>query len=263
MDDTPVGVILAGGRGTRLDPITRVVNKHLLPVYDAPMVTFPIASLVGAGIDQAVIVTNPDDIQAFQRVLGDGSAFGLRSLTFAGQTRPGGIADALLCAAEASAGRSVCVILGDNILGGSLRPASRRFAQDSAGALLMLAEVEDASGLGVVHFDTPARTGDPLPRVLEIVEKPHTPPSHHAVIGVYFYGRDVFDMCRSITPSARGELEITAVNNAYLARGAARFEQLDGWWTDAGTFEGLHRAATLVARDRAVGPGEGLSRTPR
>ena len=254
----PVGVILAGGRGIRLAPITQVVNKHLLPVYDRPMVCYPLAALVEAGIDEVVIVTNGGDIGDFQDVLGD-NVSGLRQLTFAKQLRAGGIADALLSAEEAVAGRPACVILGDNVCGGSLAPAARQFALDPVGALLMLAEVDDVRGLGVARFDGPLIAGEPLPAVVEIVEKPDAPPSRHAVVGVYFYGADVFNVCRGVTPSARGELEITAVNNVYLERGAARFEVLDGWWADAGTFEGLRRASMLVAGDRKAGSRIGLS----
>ena len=259
MAEQLVGVVLAGGRGTRLDPITRVLNKHLLPIYDAPMIAYPVGSRVDAGIEDIVIVTNGDDIEDFQRVLGDGAAFGLRSLCYAEQTRAGGIADALLSAEDLASGQPVCVILGDNVLGGSLASAAQRFATDPTGALLMLAQVEDPRGLGVVRFESQPGAGEPLPKVIEIVEKPDDPPSHYAVTGVYMYGSDVFDVCRSITPSARGELEITAVNNAYLERDAARFELLDGWWADAGTFEGLHEASRLVAQARAGGAGADAS----
>ncbi len=246
-----LGVVLAGGQGSRLSPVTRVVNKHLLPVYDRPMVVFPITTLVEAGIDEVVIVTNAGDIDAFQQVLGDGTALGLKRLTFAKQQRAGGIADALLSAEQHANNRPVAVVLGDNILGASIASPTRQFQADPKGALLLLKEVEDVRGLGVVRFDMPSVAGAALPTVQEIVEKPAVPPSNHAVIGVYFYGPDVFDVCRKTTPSARGELEITAVNNAYIARGAARFGVVDGWWVDAGTFEGLHRAAVHVAKDRA------------
>ncbi|MCA9292431.1 MAG: NTP transferase domain-containing protein [Phycisphaerales bacterium] len=254
------GIILAGGKGTRLDPVTRVVNKHLLPIYDAPMVAYPIAALVEAGVDDIVVVTNPQDIADFRSVLGDGSALGLSSLAFAEQQQAGGIADALLCAEDLVGDQPICVVLGDNILSSTVAPMVKRFAGNPVGARLLLAEVHDPHGLGVVRFETPLVAGGGLPRVIEILEKPSTPPSRHAVIGVYLYGPDVFAVCRSVQPSARGELEITAVNSAYLAKGACSFDVIDGWWTDAGTFEGLHEAATLVAFERKRGSRIGLSR---
>lgn len=234
------GIILAGGSGQRLSPLTRITNKHLLPVYDKPMIYYGIEQLAGAGIDRIMIVTGGNHAGEFLRLLGNGAEFGLRHLDYAYQERAGGIAEALGLAEHFAAGDPVVVLLGDNIFERSLAPIVMRFRSDPRGALIVLAEVDNPTAYGVAVME-----GDQLVR---IVEKPDVAPSRLAVTGVYFYDARVFDLVRTLRPSARGELEITDVNNAYLAKGALRHVQVLGYWADCGeSVDMLFRANTLVA----------------
>jgi glucose-1-phosphate thymidylyltransferase len=241
------GIILAGGLGTRMRPLTFVTNKHLLPVYDRPMIYFPIECLVNAGIRDVLIVTGGEHAGDFLKLLRNGKHLGVHHLEYAYQEGEGGIADALKLAEEFSDGGKVCVILGDNIIEGNIRRASGDFFTQPSGAKLLLKEVQDPERFGVAEIDGVPPRG----RLVRIIEKPTEPPSNLAVTGIYFYDNDVFEICRTLKPSARGELEITDVNNAYLQRGDLTYEVLDGWWTDAGTFESLHRASRYVAEGGA------------
>jgi glucose-1-phosphate thymidylyltransferase len=241
------GVILAGGLGSRLRPLTLVTNKHLLPVYDRPMIHFPIECLVNAGIREVLIVTGGDHAGDFLRLLKNGKHLGLKHLEFAYQEGEGGIADALRLAEDFADGQKISVILGDNIIEGNIRKAAGDFFTQPTGAKVLLKQVEDPQRFGVARF-----TGEPgSGKIAEIIEKPKSPPSNFAVTGIYFYDADVFKMCNSLEPSARGELEITDVNNFYLQRGDLTHDILEGWWTDAGTIESLHRAHNLVAEGGA------------
>jgi glucose-1-phosphate thymidylyltransferase len=233
------GIILAGGIGSRLRPLTRVTNKHLLPVYDRPMIYYPIQCLVNAGITEVMIVTGGEHAGDFLKLLKNGEGMGLRQLEYAYQEGEGGIADALKVAQDFADQEKVCVVLGDNIIEGNIRKAAGDFFTQPSGAKLLLKEVDDPERFGVVRFNEDNA-------VSEIVEKPQDPPSNLAVTGIYFYDADVFNICQTLEPSGRGELEITDVNNEYLRRGDLSYEVLDGWWTDAGTFESLHRANRLV-----------------
>jgi glucose-1-phosphate thymidylyltransferase len=237
------GVVLAGGLGTRLQPLTLVTNKHLLPVYDRPMIHFPIECLVNAGINEVMIVTGGEHAGDFLKLLKNGKHLGLGHLEYAYQEGEGGIADALKLAEEFADRDKLCVVLGDNLIERNIRKAAGDFLAQKSGAKILLKEVPDAGRFGVARLEGG--------RVVEIIEKPEVPPSNLAVTGIYFYDRDVFELCRRLKPSARGELEITDVNNAYLARGDLTHEVLQGWWTDAGTFESLHRASSLVAEGGA------------
>ncbi len=236
------GVMLAGGLGTRLHPMTRVTNKHLLPVYDRPMIYYPLQQLVAAGLTEILLVAGGNSAGDFLKLLGNGREFGLRHLHYTYQEGQGGIAEALGLAEDFSDGEPLCVILGDNLFQESLTPYVRQYAQRREGAMLLLKEVDDAERFGVAEFD-----GDLLVRV---VEKPADPPSNLAVTGCYFFDEKVFEIIRTLTPSARGELEITDVNNAYILAGDMDYRILEGWWTDAGTIPSLYRAARLVAADR-------------
>jgi glucose-1-phosphate thymidylyltransferase len=233
------GVILAGGLGTRLSPLTRVTNKHLLPVYDKPMIYYPLNTLVEAGVRDILIVTGGNYAGDFLKLLRNGDDFGLKRLNYAYQEGEGGIADALSQAQEFAKGESICVMLGDNILENSIAPALQRFQQKDEGAMVLLKEVPDPERFGVPVFDHNQR-------LTKIEEKPALPKSPYAVIGVYFYDATVFDKIGALTPSKRGEYEITDVNNAYLAENALDYAVIDGWWTDAGTFESLYRATKLI-----------------
>jgi glucose-1-phosphate thymidylyltransferase len=243
-EESPVkGVILAGGLGSRLRPLTKVTNKHLLPIYDKPMIYYPIETLCRAGIRDIMIVTGGNSAGDFLRLLGNGRDFGLKDLHYTYQEGEGGIADALKLCEHFAAGDRICVILGDNILQDDITPYLRRFEDQDSGARLLLKEVSDPERFGVAELD-----GD---RILSIEEKPAVPKSRFAVTGIYMYDRRVFDFCRRLKPSKRNELEITDVNNAYIKSGDLHYDVLDGWWTDAGQFESLYHAAELVARDRA------------
>lgn len=237
------GVVLAGGLGTRLLPMTRVTNKHLLPVYDRPMIYYPLQQLVHAGIQDILVVTGGDSAGDFLKLLRNGHDFGLEHLRYAYQEGEGGIAEALGLAEYFAAGEPVAVILGDNIFQDRLAPAIEAFRDDPAGAMIMLKEVEDPERFGVAKVE-----GE---RVLDIIEKPMNPASRLAVTGCYLYDARVFDIIKTLAPSDRGELEITDVNNRYIEWGEMRHHVVEGWWTDAGTVASLHRAADLVARDQA------------
>jgi len=232
------GVILAGGLGSRLNPLTKITNKHLLPVYDRPMIYYPIEALVKAGITDIMIVTGGKKSGDFLSLLGNGSDFGLKHLNYTYQKGEGGIAEALGLCEHWAAGEPICVILGDNIIEKNIRQAAEDFRGQAGGAKIMLKEVHDPERFGVAELE-----GE---RVLSIVEKPKEPKSNKAVIGIYMYDGRVFDIIKTLKPSERGELEITDVNNWYIADGSMTFEVLDGWWTDAGTFESLLKASNLV-----------------
>ena len=232
------GVLLAGGTGSRLHPLTRVTNKHLLPVYDKPMIYYPLQTLVDAGIQDILIVTGGNSAGDFLRLLRNGKDFGLQQVNFAYQEGEGGIADALRLAKHFVGDEKVCVILGDNIIQGSLRNAKERFERQDRGAMILLKEVPDPARFGVPVFERG--------RIVRIEEKPKAPQSSYAVIGAYFYDHTVFERIRALTPSGRGEYEITDVNNSYLEDATLSHEILEGWWTDAGTFESLWRAGNLV-----------------
>src|ERR1700676_2445743 len=237
------GVVLAGGTGSRLNPLTRVTNKHLLPVYDKPMVYYPIQTLVNAGIQEILLVTGGKNAGEFLRLLGNGRDFGLKHINYTYQEGEGGIADALGLAEHFADGKPVCVVLGDNIIESNVRHAVENFKKQNHGAKILLKEVQDADRFGVAEVRDN--------RVVSIEEKPRKPKSNYAVIGIYLYDATVFQKIRRLKPSGRGELEITDVNNFYLEEGNLTYEILDGWWTDAGTFESLLRANNLVAKTGA------------
>ncbi len=238
------GVVLAGGLGSRLLPLTRVTNKHLLPVYDKPMIFYPIQTLVEAGITEILIVTGGSSAGDFLRLIGNGEEFGLKHMNYTYQKTEGGIADALRLARHFVGDDKVAVILGDNFVQGSIRTAAQDFDRQPSGAKIFLKEVNNPSDFGVPVLD-----GD---KVVRIIEKPADPPSPYAVIGIYFYDNDVFDICDTLQPSARGELEITDVNNEYIRRGTMTYETVDGWWADCGSFEALLRSNMLVAREHGI-----------
>lgn len=234
------GIILAGGLGTRMLPLTKITNKHLLPVYNKPMIYYPIERLLDAGIDDIMLVTGGSFAGDFLQLLGNGREFGMKEIHYAYQQGEGGIADALKLA-EHFVDRDRCVvILGDNILEKSIRPAVDAFRAQKQGARIMLKEVTDPERFGVPRFDANKR-------IIGIEEKPKNPASSYAVIGVYMYDEQVWDMLPTLKPSGRGELEITDVNNAYLKLGQLEYDAVDGWWTDAGTFDSLLHASRLVA----------------
>ena len=237
------GVVLAGGLGTRLRPLTSVTNKHLLPVYNQPMIYYPIQTLVNAGITDIMVVTGGSSAGDFLRLLGNGKAFGLKHLNYTYQEGEGGIAQALSLVEHFAAGAPLCVVLGDNIIQGNIRAAVAAYETQGGGAKIILKKVPDPQRFGVPRLDGR--------RVLHIDEKPAKPQSEYAVIGIYLYDETVYDIIRSLKPSGRGELEITDVNNAYIARDAMTWEELEGWWTDAGTFESLLHASNLVAETGA------------
>jgi len=237
------GIVLAGGLGTRLYPLTKVTNKHLLPVHDKPMIYYPIQTLVNAGIDDILIVTGGNNAGDFLRLLGNGKEFNLKHVNYTYQEGEGGIADALSLAKFFSDDESICVILGDNIIEKNIIHAVEAFKKQTGGAKILLKEVPDPERFGV-----PEIHGD---KVTCIEEKPKKPRSKYAVTGIYMYDSAVFDIIAPLKPSERGELEITDVNNTYIKRGNMTYEILDGWWTDAGTFESLLSAGNLVARTGA------------
>jgi len=237
------GVVLAGGLGTRLLPLTKVTNKHLLPVYDKPMIYYPIQTLVNAGIDEVMLVTGGNSAGDFLKLLGNGKEFRLRSLNYTYQQGEGGIADALRLAEYFADQGPICVVLGDNLIQGNIAKAAGAFRAQQRGAKILLKEVRDPQRFGV-----PVLQGD---RVVSIEEKPAMPRSPYAVTGIYFYDASVFDIIKTLKPSGRGELEITDVNNAYIEAGELTWDVLDGWWTDAGTIESLFHANRLVAETGA------------
>jgi glucose-1-phosphate thymidylyltransferase len=237
------GVILAGGLGTRLYPLTKVTNKHLLPVYDKPMIYYPIQTLINAGIDDILIVTGGNNAGDFLKLLGNGKEFGLKHINYTYQEGEGGIAEALGLAEFFASGEKICVVLGDNIIEKNIRKAVENFRRQKEGAKILLKEVPDPQRFGV-----PELKGD---RIVRIEEKPKSPKSHYAVIGIYLFDQEVFNFVKILKPSDRGELEITDVNNQYIEKGLMTWGILEGWWTDAGTFESLLRANQLVAQTGA------------
>jgi glucose-1-phosphate thymidylyltransferase len=237
------GVILAGGLGTRLYPLTKITNKHLLPVFDKPMIYYPLQALVNSGIRDILVVTGGNHAGDFLKLLGNGKEFGLQHVNYTYQEGEGGIAAALDLAEYFSEGEKICVILGDNIIEKNIVHAVRAFEKQERGAKILLKEVPDAHRFGVPEV----RDG----RILRIEEKPPNPPSNYAVIGIYMYDPEVFRIIKTLKPSDRGEMEITDVNNEYLRRGTLTYDVLEGWWTDAGTFESLLRASRLVAETGA------------
>ncbi len=237
------GVVLAGGLGSRLKPLTKVTNKHLLPVYDQPMIYYPIKTLINAGIDDIMIVTGGNSAGDFLKLLGNGKDFGLKHVNYTYQEGEGGIADALSLVEHFADDEAICVVLGDNIIENNIRAAADDYRQQGKGAKILLKQVHDPQRFGVPELDGS--------RVVQIEEKPENPKSDFAVIGIYFYDNTVFDIIKTLEPSARGELEITDVNNHYIRRGEMTWGELGGWWTDAGTFESLLHATNLVAKTGA------------
>jgi glucose-1-phosphate thymidylyltransferase len=237
------GVVLAGGLGSRLRPLTSVTNKHLLPVYDQPMIYYPIQTLVNAGIIDIMIVTGGNSAGDFLKLLGNGKAFGLKHLNYTYQEGEGGIAAALSLVEHFAGKDPICVVLGDNIIEGNIRAAADSYRQQERGAKILLKKVPDPQRFGVPQLDGR--------RVLRIEEKPPEPKSEYAVIGIYMYDSRVFEIIRTLIPSGRGELEITDVNNVYIDRGEMTWDELEGWWSDAGTFESLLHASNLVAETGA------------
>ncbi len=238
------GVILVGGSGSRLDPLTRVANKHLLPVYDKPMVFYPIQALVNAGISDIMLVTGGHNAGDFLRLLGNGSEFGLKRLHYSYQDRPAGIAHALGLARDFAEGDTLLLMLGDNIIEGNLLAARRNFEAQGEGARVMLTRVENPSSYGVVEIENG--------RIRSITEKPEHPVSNLVQTGIYFYDERVFDVVATLRPSGRGELEITDVNNHYLQEGNLEYDILKGFWADCGeSFETYLESQNLVARHGA------------
>jgi len=243
MNPAMKGVVLAGGTGSRLYPLTRVTNKHLLPIYDRPMVYYPIQTLVNAGIREILLVTGGRNAGDFLRLLGNGSDFGLRHINYTYQEGEGGIADALRLAEHFADGQPICVVLGDNIIENNIIDAYQKFIKEPRGGHIILKEVPDPERFGVPVLDGA--------RIVRIEEKPKHPKSPYAVTGIYMYDATVFGRIRKLQPSARGEFEITDINNQYVQDGCLSYSVLEGWWTDAGTFESLLRASNLVARGGA------------
>ncbi len=237
------GIVLAGGTGSRLSPLTKVTNKHLLPIYDKPMIYYPIQTLVNAGIQDILLVTGGKNAGEFLRLLGNGKEFGLKHFNYTYQEGEGGIAHALSLAEFFADGGPICVILGDNLIEYNIRAAVQEFQKQASGAKIILKQVPDAQRFGVAEI-----SGD---HVVGIEEKPKAPKSDYAVIGIYLYDRSVFEKIHRLKPSNRGELEITDVNNFYIEEGTLTYEILEGWWTDAGTFESLLRANNMVAASGA------------
>ncbi len=231
------GIILAGGTATRLRPLTSVTNKHLLPVGKKPMIYYPIEKLLGAGVEDILIVTGVEHMGAVVNLLGSGQAFGCR-FTYKVQDEAGGIAQALGLAENFAGGSPIAVILGDNIFEDPLGPAINAYLAQKGGARILLKEVEDPQRFGVAEV-----RGD---KVVGIEEKPTVPKSRLAVAGIYMYDGGVFDIIRRLKPSGRGELEITDVNNEYIRRGVMGWDLMKGWWSDAGTFESLAKVQQLV-----------------
>jgi len=244
------GVVLAGGKGSRLYPLTRVTNKHLLPVYDQPMVFYPIQTLVDAGIEDIIVVTGGQNSGDFLRLLSNGKDFDLRRIHYTYQEGDGGIADALRLAEPFVEGEKICVVLGDNVIENNVIESASAFDNQPGGAHILLKKVPDPERFGCPEISNG--------RILSIEEKPKKPKSNYAVTGIYFYDSTVFDKIARTKPSWRNELEITDVNNMYLREGTLTHSILEGWWTDAGTFESLLRATNLVAKTGANKvPGRG------
>ncbi|MDP3788809.1 MAG: sugar phosphate nucleotidyltransferase [Candidatus Omnitrophota bacterium] len=234
------GIILAGGLGTRLKPLTKITNKHLLPIYSKPMIYYPIETLVDAGIKDILLVTGGNHAGEFLRLLGNGHHFGLKHINYTYQEGEGGIADALKLAEHFAEGQKTVVILGDNIVEKSIKKYVDNFAGQEQGARILVKEVEDPWRFGVAEIKNK--------KIVSIKEKPKKPKSNYVVTGIYMYDASVFDIAKQLKPSGRGELEITDVNNAYLKMGTLEYDILDGWWTDSGTFDSLLKASNLVAK---------------
>ena len=245
------GIVLAGGLGSRLRPLTAVTNKHLLPVFNQPMIFYPIQTLVNAGITDIMIVTGGNSAGDFLKLLGNGKAFGLKHLNYTYQEGEGGIAAALALVEHFAGDHKICVVLGDNIIEGNIRAAADAYRAQKSGAKILLKKVPEAQRFGVPELDGQ--------RVVRIDEKPSQPKSEYAVIGIYMYDSRVFEIIRTLKPSGRNELEITDVNNAYIASGEMTWDELEGWWSDAGTFESLLLASNLVAKTGANNLAENVS----
>ena len=237
------GVVLAGGLGSRLYPLTKVTNKHLLPVYNEPMIYYPIRILVNAGISEILIVTGGNNAGDFLRLLENGKDFGLKHINYTYQQGEGGIAAALGLAEHFADRDKIAVVLGDNIIEGNIKAAAEKFRQQKEGARILLKEVPDPQRFGVPVFDGK--------KIIRVEEKPSKPTSNYAVIGIYMYDYRVFEFIKSLKPSRRGELEITDVNNFYISEGKMQWDVLEGWWSDAGTFESLQFAGNMVAKTGA------------
>lgn len=238
------GIILAGGLGKRLYPLTKITNKHLLPIYDRPMIYYPLQTLINAGIKDILIVTGGNNAGDFLRLLGNGSEFGLKHLNYTYQHGEGGIAEALGLAEHFSDNGKIVVILGDNIIEENIGSYIEDFKKQPDGAKILLKEVSEPNRFGVPVFENS--------RIIRIDEKPKVPLSPYAVTGIYMYDHTVFDIIHTLKPSHRGELEITDVNNTYIHRGNLTYNMLRGWWTDAGTFESLYRASELVREKSSI-----------
>ena len=249
------GVILAGGSGSRLGPLTHITNKHLLPIYDRPMIYFPIQTLVEAGLTEILLVTGGNHAGEFLRLLGNGEAFGLKHLHYTYQHGQGGIAQALSLAEDFADGQPIVVILGDNLIERSIKPSVERYAAVGRGARVLLKEVDDPQRFGVAQLQ-----GD---RIIAIEEKPKQPKSRYAVTGMYLYDGQVFDIIRTLRPSRRGELEITDVNNHYLREGVLGYDILSGFWTDAGTLESLFRANSLTHQKLSAFKTPPIAKAPK
>src|SRR5512133_2118361 len=252
------GVVLAGGSGTRLYPLTRITNKHLLPIYDKPMIYYPIQALVNAGISDILVVTGGNNAGDFLRLLGDGREFGVKHINYIYQERAGGIAGARGLAEHFADGQKTVVILGDNIIEGTMRGAGEAFERQESGAKILLKEVPDPENYGVPVLD-----GD---RIVTIEEKPASPATNLAVIGIYMYDPSVFQVIKTLRPSGRGEMEITYVNNAFSETGNITYDVLQGWWADAGaSIDGYldsnnlvrHSGANKVSGVGGQGSGDG------
>lgn len=232
------GVVLGGGLGTRLSPLTQVTNKHLLPVYNKPMIYYPIETLIQAGVRDIMIVTGGNSAGDFLRLLGNGSEFGLKDLYYTYQRGEGGIAEALSLTEHFADGEKIVVVLGDNIIEDNMACFVEKFEKQKSGARIFLKEVTDPERFGVPEI----KSG----KIVGIEEKPKKPKSKYAVTGIYMYDESVFDIVKTLKPSRRGELEISDVNNRYIKEGKLEFDILKGFWTDAGTFESLFHAGQLV-----------------
>lgn len=238
------GIILAGGLGKRLHPLTKITNKHLLPIYNRPMIYYPLQTLINAGIKDILIVTGGNNAGDFLRLLGNGSEFGLKHLNYTYQQGEGGIAEALGLAEHFADNGKILVILGDNIIEDNISPYIEEFKKQPDGAKILLKEVSEPNRFGVPVFEDG--------KIVRIEEKPKLPLSPYAVTGIYMYDHTVFDIIHTLKPSHRGELEITDVNNAYIRRGNLTYNILRGWWTDAGTFESLYKASELVREKSSI-----------
>lgn len=247
------GVILAGGLGTRLYPLTKITNKHLLPVYDEPMIYYPIKSLVETGIDDIMVVCGGNQAGEFLRLLGNGHEFGLKHLNYSYQKNEGGIAEALGLCKHFVDGDKVIVFLGDNIIGESLVKAAEEFRKQDGGARILLKEVDDPTDYGVVKFTAEGA-------IEEIIEKPKVPPSNFAVVGIYMYDSNVFDIIDTLEPSERNELEITDVNNAYLRIGKLKYSSLEGFWADAGASVEAYYQTIRIVRNFKLNPKKNKAR---